>query len=245
MGISTDEIVVSAPLRQTSGPAGARWVEAARTELGQLATLGGLFDNGFNEKKRKGSTTATAETAFLLAIDASEKDTDRKDSTPPRHEMPKLIRPAQPIFGDTEPMTPPCPAPAPIQQVARPRLSIAPEAVRAILAQPTAMLAPSDDPEALQRITIGPVGPAAAEKPRAKSFVPPKGARKSSFVGRLGVAVVAQRPSRPPPPTATSSGHHRVMVVSQSPRTRAWNMAAAVMSGLAAAMAVMAVVVSI
>ena len=158
VGISTDEIVVSAPLRQTSGPAGARWVEAARTELGQLATLGGLFDNGFNEKKRKGSTTATAETAFLLAIDASEKDTDRKDSTPPRHEMPKLIRPAQPIFGDTEPMTPPCPAPAPIQQVARPRLSIAPEAVRAILAQPTAMLAPSDDPEALQRITIGPVG---------------------------------------------------------------------------------------
>lgn len=250
---------------------GARWVEAAHTELGELAELSLLGEAsrpGFAGPNR--GTLGTAETSLMLAIDEDEPDTTRARRTP----VPALVvavpavRPQAPIYGQTEstgPMTPkhPLRAEAPSTKpgvVSPPQRRSAPPpppvavrahtpaqdtparavdaAVRAVLAQPTSLLLPAEP-------TPGARPLAQLARPRAKSFVAPAGSRPLSFVSRLGVPVV------PPPAMDTApmgrlvASSARVVVVSQSPQQRALNMAAAILSGLAAAMAVMAVAISI
>lgn len=255
---------------------GARWVEAAHTELGELAELSSMLGEasrpGFAGNNR--GTIGTAETSLMLAIDEDEPDTTRARRTP----VPALVvavpavRPQAPIFGQTEstgPMTPkrPLRAEAPSTKpgvVSPPQRTSAPPpagairahtppaprakdtpapavdaaAVRAVLAQPTALLLPAEPTPSAR-----PLAPLA--RPRAKSFVAPASARPLSFVSRLGVPVV------PPPAMDTAPmgrlvvSSARVVVVSQSPQQRALNMAAAILSGLAAAMAVMAVAISV
>lgn len=255
---------------------GARWVEAAHTELGELAELSSMLGEasrpGFAGTNR--GTLGTAETSLMLAIDEDEPNTTRARRTP----VPALVvavpavRPQAPIFGQTEstgPMTPKRPlraeapstrpgvvsppqrtsAPPPAMAVRAhttpaPRAKDTPTpavdaaAVRAVLAQPTALLLPAEP-------TPSPSPRAPLARPRAKSFVAPASARPLSFVSRLGVPVV------PPPAMDTAPmgrlvvSSARVVVVSQSPQQRALNMAAAILSGLAAAMAVMAVAISV
>jgi hypothetical protein len=248
---------------------GARWVEAAHTELGELAELSSMLGEasrpGFAGTNR--GTIGTAETSLMLAIDEDEPDTTRARRTP----VPALVvavraaRPQAPIVGQTEstgPMTPKrplraevsppqrrsAPPPPPPPMAVRAHTPPAPAqdtparavdaAVRAVLAQPTSLLLPAE-PAAIARPL------ASLARPRAKSFVAPAGARPLSFVSRLGVPVV------PPPAMDTApmgrlvASSARVVVVSQSPQQRALNMAAAILSGLAAAMAVMAVAISV
>lgn len=237
---------------------GARWVEAAHTELGELAELSSLLGEaslpGFAGAHR--GTLGTAETSLMLAIDEDEPDTTRARRTP----VPALVvavpavRPQAPIYGQTEstgPMTPKRPLraeapstkrgvrahtpPAPVQDTPARAVDAA---VRAVLAQPTSLMLPAEP-------TPGARPLAQLARPRAKSFVAPAGSRPLSFVSRLGVPVV------PPPAMDTApmgrlvASSARVVVVSQSPQQRALNMAAAILSGLAAAMAVMAVAISI
>jgi hypothetical protein len=259
---------------------GARWVEAAHTELGELGELSSMLGEasrpGFAGANR--GTIGTAETSLMLAIDEDEPDTTRARRTP----VPALVvavpavRPQAPIFGQTEstgPMTPKRPLRAEVPStkpgvVSTPQRTSAPPpamavrahtapaprakdtpapavdaaAVRAVLAQPTALLLPAE-PMPSPSPSSRPLAPLA--RPRAKSFVAPASARPLSFVSRLGVPVV------PPPAMDTAPmgrlvvSSARVVVVSQSPQQRALNMAAAILSGLAAAMAVMAVAISV
>lgn len=245
---------------------GARWVEAAHTELGELAELSLLGEAsrpGFAGTNR--GTIGTAETSLMLAIDEDEPDTTRARRTP----VPALVvavpaaRPQAPIVGQTEstgPMTPKRPLRAEV--VSPPQRTSAPPppmairahtppapaldtpartvdaAVRAVLAQPTSLLLPAE-PAAIARPL------ASLARPRAKSFVAPAGARSLSFVSRLGVPVVPPPAMDTAPMARLVASSARVVVVSQSPQQRALNMAAAILSGLAAAMAVMAVAISV
>lgn len=195
----------------------AQWIGSASTELGHLATmsLDALSGGGFLDDSSHG--LASAETAFLVLDDST--------SDVPGPALP-VARPRH----DTAPM-------------ARP--SVTPEAARAFLSQPVP--APEVDPEPVQRITIGP------SKPAPRKSNPPAARSRESFVGALGAPAAA----RPAP--AMAMAMTPAMVFAPALRTvpsapvypaqlqrsaRALNFAAAVLSGLAAAMLVMVVLVA-
>ncbi len=252
---SADERQVR-PHTQAPQAIGARWVEAANTEFGLLSSAmldEGSYAPGFATKGAD-RALATAETAFMLAIDDDEKQTDEDDRPAPPAGMIVAVpaaRPRSPIAGQTSSTaqaTPPRAVRAltPHKAEAPARPSLSPEAVRAVLSQPTAALLPAVDRTTSSPVEAGPALALPAPKPRAKSFAPPARARVRSFAGQLGVPVMPPAAAIPASPTAPMSSAHRLVVVTTtSPRTRSLNMAAAILSGLAAAMAVMAVVVSV
>lgn len=310
------DLADSAPVRvPTAAP--RRWVEAAQTELGLLADalVGGVSylesvqptpDPTLDERPgfaRPGQreAIATAQTAFMLAIDDDEKETD-EDEPPVRGPTAMgmivavpAVRPQSPIAGQTDttgPMTP----------VRHPLRDLDPSAVRALLSQPTAALLPmqparasvasgelpSERVQALSLPALAtpapvkalkplkaapPLPPAAtgpllataatsstplpvlarAPKARPQTFLPVRPsaakARARSFAEQLALGVPVRPLAIPADPTAPMSTAPfgtapRVVVTRRSPQ-RALNMTAAILSGLAAAMAVMAVVVSV